>query len=192
MTSRVVDETKRVIKAARTGTIKSLGRAGAYIRGIARRSIGKGRGKPSAPGKPPYSRTGRLKDSILYSVDKAAGTVVIGPTKSGIGRIGQTHEFGGTEPRKRGRRRGQFDLRIGGHGPVRARRGKVVGVGKLRTQAQVERAQSIVKQLNLPQSASGIGRSKRRRYPKRPFMAPALEISKSRLPEFWRNSIKGG
>ena len=34
------------------------------------------------------------------------------------------------------------------------------------------------------------GRYKRQRYPKRPFMAPALEANQDRLPKLWANSVK--
>ncbi len=35
------------------------------------------------------------------------------------------------------------------------------------------------------------GRYKRQRYPKRPFMGPSLVKLKTRLPRFWRNSVRG-
>ena len=34
------------------------------------------------------------------------------------------------------------------------------------------------------------GRYRRERYPKRPFMGPALEKTKSRLPKFWAGSVR--
>jgi phage gpG-like protein len=34
------------------------------------------------------------------------------------------------------------------------------------------------------------GRYKRQRYPKRPFMGPALEKTKDRLPKLWAGSVK--
>lgn len=34
------------------------------------------------------------------------------------------------------------------------------------------------------------GRFRRERYPKRPFMGPALEKLKDRLPKFWTNSVR--
>lgn len=127
---------RRVQRKARDATITSLGRAGAYLRGIARRSI-KVAADASRPGKPPHTRRGRLKNAILYAVEKPRQGVVIGSTASEIGRVGSTHEFGGTEPPKK-------------------RRGK------------------------------------RRKYPARPFMGPALQIAKERLPKFWANSVRGG
>lgn len=34
------------------------------------------------------------------------------------------------------------------------------------------------------------GRYRRERYPKRPFMGPALEKAKDRLPKFWAGSVR--
>ena len=34
------------------------------------------------------------------------------------------------------------------------------------------------------------GRYKRQRYPKRPFMGPALEKLQDRLPQFWARSVR--
>lgn len=34
------------------------------------------------------------------------------------------------------------------------------------------------------------GRYKRQRYPKRPFMGPALEMTQDRLPKLWAGSVK--
>jgi phage gpG-like protein len=34
------------------------------------------------------------------------------------------------------------------------------------------------------------GKYKRQRYPKRPFMGPALETTKDRLPKLWAGSVK--
>lgn len=192
MAPRVKDETQRVRRRLAAATITSLGRASAYIRGIARRSIRKVKsGKPSDPGKPPRSPTGRLKDAIFFAVDKPRGEAVIGPTLSVVGRIGRTHEFGGQEPPKQSAgRRGTFNLRRGGHGPLRARRGRVVGVGRLATDAQVARAEAIAARLKLPPSQTGARTTRPRKYPARPFMGPALARSRDRLPNFWKNALR--
>lgn len=189
---KVVDESKKVVRAARAATITSLGRAAAYIRGIARRSISTRKSKkPSEPGKPPKSPTGKLKNAIFFAVDRQAEEALIGPTLSVIGRIGQTHEFGGEEPPKRRRgRRARFDLRVGGYGPMRAARGRVEGVARLATTAQLMRAREIIAELELPPSETGEETSTPRKYPPRPFMGPALTRSRERLPDFWKNSIK--
>jgi hypothetical protein len=56
-----------------------LSRFGYRVRAAAKKSIVK-RKKTSQPGKPPSSRTGALKNFILYSVEKPEKSVVIGPS----------------------------------------------------------------------------------------------------------------
>jgi hypothetical protein len=182
-------EAGKVVRRAKAASITSLGRAGAYIRGIAARSI---KVSPQAAplGQPPHTRKGRLKGAILYAVEKAQGSAVIGPTRADIGRIGHTHEFGGTEAAKvRKGRRANWKLEVGGHGPIAAGPDGVVVV-KLTTERQVARAREVA--ASLPPSLGGPASNKARKYPPRPFMGPALEVSKARLPRFWANSVKGG
>jgi len=183
---RITNTTKRVRKAAESGNIKSLNRAAPYIRGVARKMIKKSP-EPSAPGKPPHTRQGRLKNAIFYSLDRKARSVVIGPTATGVGLVGHTHEFGGKETARKVRR-ANWQLRAGGHGPIRINAGKPV-IAKLTTARMAQRATELTK--SIPASQGGSGNDKPRNYPARPFMGPALTISKSRLPSFWRNSVKG-
>ena len=180
---------RNVLRKAKAASIMSLGRAGAYIRGIAKKSI-KISPLPAPAGKPPHSRKGQLKRAILFAVEKAPGRVVVGPTVTDVGGIGHTHEFGGTEPpKKRKARKTNWKLEVGGHGPVR-KGAKGPEVAKLNTQAQVDRAKRIAE--SLPPSQGGPVSKKARKYPPRPFMGPALEVSKARLPKFWANSVRGG
>jgi len=53
---------------------------GAIVRSAARGSIKPGTGV-SAPGDPPKSHTGSLRNAIRYFVDRAARSVIIGPMK---------------------------------------------------------------------------------------------------------------
>lgn len=118
---------KRVVKAATSGSIKSLGHAGGALRMTAKRSIK--RGKTESPeGTPPHTRKGQLRRAILYAVEKSKQTVVVGPDVSIVSTAGTAHEFGG-------RFRGE-------------------------------------------------------RYPRRPFMGPALQKTKDRLPKMWAGSVK--
>jgi hypothetical protein len=202
MTQTVVDETKKVAKAMRAATITSLSRAAAYIRGIAQRSISKKKGPPGPPGKPPRSPTGALRAAIAFNVDREAGVAVVGPTNSGIGLIGQTHEFGGIESAVPSRKRvPRVLLGPGGYGPIRElMRGVAASaikigkntyiVGPLRTAAQVERARRILEKHGSPPELTSTLLKPRRRYPSRPFMGPALQRSRERLPEFWKNVLK--
>lgn len=186
---KVRTDSAKVLKKTKAASITSLGRAGAYIRGIARKSI-KVSEKPSAPGKPPHTRKGRLKNAILFSVEKVQQTVVVGPGATDVGRVGHTHEFGGSEPpKKRKSRKAGWKLEVGGHGPIATAGGKPVVV-KLKTDRQVARAKDVAQ--SLPPSQGGPDTRKARKYPARPFMGPALEISRVRLPRLWSNIVKGG
>lgn len=121
-------DTKKLKSAAKAGSIKSLGHAGASIRLVARRSIKKSK-QPSAAGSPPNTRKGRIKNAIKYAVSNDKQSVVIGPDVEVAGTSAKAHEFG--------------------------------------------------------------GRYKREQYDKRPFMGPALEKTKQRLPAMWSGSVKG-
>lgn len=189
MKVKVKGETGKVLRKAKAGSIKSLGHAGAYIRGIAKRSI-KVSKDPAPPGHQPHTRKGRLKKAIFYGVERQRQGVVIGPTVSEVGRIGHTHEFGGTEPPKKQKgRKTNFRIEVGGHGPIDVEGGKPVVV-RLKTDRQVAKAQEVAQ--SLPPSQGGPESKRPRKYPPRPFMGPALEISKARLPRLWANSVRGG
>ena len=82
-----------VRKRAKDATFRNLTHAAATLRMTARRSLRK-RKKPSAPGQPPSSPTGRLRGSILYAVDRRRDYAVIGPSRNLIGPAGQEHEHG--------------------------------------------------------------------------------------------------
>ena len=127
MTARTRSGFSRVRRSARRAQIENLGHAGAAIRLVARHSIRRSP-RASAPGKAPHTRRGQLKRAILYAVEKARQSVVIGPVYPLIGLSATAHEFG--------------------------------------------------------------GRYRRARYPRRPFMGPALEKTRDRLPRFWAGSVR--
>jgi hypothetical protein len=83
-----------VKKRAKAGTFASLSHASATIRKTARQSIRKSKRKPSDPGKPPKTRQGQLKKSILYAVDKRKEVAVIGPARHLISDVAAAHEHG--------------------------------------------------------------------------------------------------
>ncbi|MFA6716535.1 MAG: hypothetical protein WC082_12590 [Victivallales bacterium] len=87
-------DARKVRKKAEAGTFKSLNHAAAAIRLTARHSIRRSP-KESAAGTPPHTRRGLLKRALLYKVDKAKMSAVIGPAYSVAGRSGSAHEFGG-------------------------------------------------------------------------------------------------
>jgi len=181
--------TEQVVAKVRKASISNLRQAGAYIRGIARKSI-KVSPKYSPPGKPPRSRKGRLKDAIIFAVEKDQQRVVVGPTATDVGQIGRTHEQGGTEPPKQKKaRKATLKLDVGGHGPVR-NGFDGVGFAKLRTEAQVERAKRIAPTVQAKAAALATSQPKSRKYLPRPFMGPAFTIAKERLPKLWAGSVK--
>ncbi|MBU6174654.1 MAG: hypothetical protein KGQ60_12670, partial [Planctomycetes bacterium] len=79
-------------------------------------------------------------------------------------------------------------FKVGEHGPIRAiQHGSKTKFARieLRTGAQANRATRLVEEENQRR-----GDNKPRHYPKRPFMKPALDANRSRLPTFWANSVK--
>lgn len=126
--AKVKFDTKKLKRAAKAGSIKSLGHAGASIRLVARRSIKKSKASSTA-GSPPNTRKGRIKNAIKYAVSADKQNVVIGPDVEVAGTSAKAHEFG--------------------------------------------------------------GRYRNEQYDKRPFMGPALEKTKQRLPAMWAGSVKG-
>ncbi len=85
----------RVRKAAKKANLTSLRHAAAVLRLDARRSIRKRskRGKPAAPGKPPKTKRGQLRRSILFDAD--ADSAIVGPSAKFVGESGSAHEHGG-------------------------------------------------------------------------------------------------
>jgi phage gpG-like protein len=166
-------------------TFRSLGQAAGTIRVTAKRSIRK-RKKPSNPGSPPSSPTGMLRRVLRYEVDLEKKEAVIGPVNEIAGRIWNLHEFGGVVTKRRKLKRHRF--KVGEHGPIRVKhQGIKTSFARIRlqTSAQANRATRLIEEENDRRSDN-----KPRHYPKRPFMKPALEANRSRLPTFWANSVK--
>jgi len=67
-----------VMSAVDKATRKVLSKFGAFVRTRSRSSIRR-RKKTSAPGQPPSSHLGLLKDNIFFVFDKSRQSVVIGP-----------------------------------------------------------------------------------------------------------------
>jgi hypothetical protein len=92
--TRFIDTSASVAEASQKKAFRSLTHAAAAIRLTARRSIRR-RQTASAPGTPPSTRAGRLREAVAYWVDRQRGVAVIGPRASVVGLAGQAHEFGG-------------------------------------------------------------------------------------------------
>ena len=128
---------RKVKRAVDRGNFESLTRAGAYVRGVAQRSI-KQDAEYAPPGHPPHTRRGKLRESIFFAVEQRQVNAVIGPVATRLGQIGRIHEHGG---RYRVRKKA-------------SKKGPAFGT-----------------------------------YPKRPFMKPALDIARPRLPSLWAGSV---
>lgn len=101
---------KRVQARLKTGEVRALFRAGGLVRTIASRSIkkispltsgkkrrgrkGKQKPKHAPAGSPPFTRTGILKKTIQFGVNRMAGSVAIGAIPFGSNSAGQL-EHGG-------------------------------------------------------------------------------------------------
>ncbi len=194
VTVRTRDYTREVEKAAAETTFKSLQHAGATVRKIARNAI-KRRKKPSKPGESPHTRRGQLRRSILYAMD-GKKKVLIGPSINLISRIGAVHEHGLAERVAKGKRKVNWRIEIGGHGPLEDERGAKypwcevpVKFVKIKTEKQLTRVKETVAKCDIGMRVRAYN-IREIHYPQRPFMAPALQKVASRLPPMWRSSIK--
>ncbi|MDO4571202.1 MAG: hypothetical protein Q4D38_12515 [Planctomycetia bacterium] len=98
--------------------INNLKRAGACVRRTARQSIRKvsKTSTRSKPGEPPRSHRGTLREGILYDVNPATATVIVGPIKNRAGKVPHILEFGGrTKPSSVWKKR---IYQVGQWGPV--------------------------------------------------------------------------
>ena len=96
---RMFFDTKLVEREVGKLNAKALGRAGAFVRRVARSSMRRRKGS-SAIGSPPNAHSkSKIKTlkNILFAYDKENMSVVIGPTKltSRYGSVPAAHEFGG-------------------------------------------------------------------------------------------------
>ena len=100
MKVRIEFDESRILVAVKSGNITALRRAGAYIRKSAQNKVTQS-SNASAPGSPPNTRRGLLKQSLLFGVEKQRQSVVVGPAEKFIGMAMSAHEFGGTYRRRR-------------------------------------------------------------------------------------------
>ena len=100
MKVRIEFDESRILVAVKSGNITALRRAGAYIRKSAQNKVTQS-SNASAPGSPPNTRRGLLKQSLLFGVEKQRQSVVVGPAEKFIGTAMSAHEFGGTYRRRR-------------------------------------------------------------------------------------------
>jgi hypothetical protein len=193
-----------VMRAVDAATRKNLAAAGGWIRKVARNSmklvtprreqlrqkaLGKRKRitaevKPSAPGSPPHAVQPHpfIRKFLSYAYDPQRRSVVVGP-EAGRGPsngVPALMEFGGTAKAGKARTRVRA---VGGAGEIDVRDGEVV-YARLLTARQVARANRLNGQLY------GSSQAKSRRYPARPYMKPALEKSRDKVKNLWRDSVR--
>lgn len=203
---RVDFDMGRVEKAVAVGDRLARSKAGQAVRRQARSMIRKNR-RPSLPGRPPHTRQGRLRRSILYSAPATEPEVIIGPAAHIVSRTGHYHEFGGMQIRRFPRKK----YAIGKPGPIRENPNYTVEAQRylryksrsfntkvkapqkavftrIRTPKQLARAKRLDLQL-WPQT-----KIKYNKYPQRPFMAPALQMASETgvIAKSWEGVIQAG
>jgi hypothetical protein len=173
----------KVQQAIDKATHRNLSKAGAYIMRTARgliRSPGK-KGKPSAPGKPPKNRTGKLRDKILFAFDPERRSVIVGPEQTN-----QVFFEGNGKPTTG---TGASVLEFGGEIQVLEVFGQIAtgdGKGGTKFEEGWKRADLRSKRRN----AGKPTRLRKVTIAARPYMGPALAKNEKKVTAFWRDSIR--
>jgi hypothetical protein len=130
---------------------------------------------------------GDLKRGIQAHYERGLGQAVVGPVKFDWGTGAPSAlEFGGDSVidnsvvRKVG---DGGEIRVTRVGGKEVRPGVRVVYGKIRTQAQADRATRINREIFGPRTI---------RVAERPFMAPSLQRSVPKFEPMWSMSVKGG
>lgn len=159
-------DTKAVLRAVDRATLSVLRRAGGTIRKIARSSIRKGK-KPSKPGTPPKSHTGRLRDGIWFAFNPGSNSVVVGPVRYNQVDLYQGEWVSGTIPQV---------LEEGGRIGIAEQ--QIIKGGRWSRIDKRRKANDNPKRIRTVAIEA------------RPYMVPALEKAQPYLAKFWQNSIK--
>lgn len=181
-------------------TRKAMAILGAVTRNEAAQSI-KRRKKPSRPGEPPSSPTGKLKRTIRYELDRGGKSVVIGPVKTNPGYVPYILEVGGTTAPSRY----IAPATVGVHAPIRMSRsgtlkGKKISIVRvyrdgqritywtartqIRTAAQAQRANEILSAIY----GGWVGK-KHVRIAARPYMSRALKKIAAKATEILKKRL---
>ena len=186
-----------------------MAKAGSFVRRTAKGSIRYTKTAVSKPGEPPRAHRGKsgnspLRELIFFAFDDATNSLVIGPTPfRGAAIAPRTLELGGSVSPYRNPLRTIRKIGNGGEiridGPAGKGRGKnqkdrfstkknrfgrVVTYARLNTQAQVERANRLQRELYGPFTIGPTSIAPR------PYMGPALEENLPKLPMLWANSVR--
>lgn len=169
---------KAVTAAVDRGRVRALSRFGGYLRRAAQTSMRYRKGA-SRPGQPPSAHKSKrlaalkrmkrarhngalLREMLYYAYDPSSGSVVVGPLgfkAKGGVSVPALHEFGGT-------RAADGQTILVKNTPGRDVTGRFVSAG--------ERVLKLTGTL---------------RYPKRPYMGPALEKTRAKFAGFFRDSM---
>jgi hypothetical protein len=193
-------------------TPKTLSQAGDYVRRVAR-SLVRNRKNPniaSSPGTAPHSHSNSkkgnpgFKKTIVHAMDGRT-KVLIGPqlVRGGLSNIARVHEFGGSQSVTTLDPELDEGVSIGDEAPVTIiyvtrkdtvlrkdthkdpRTGRKVVWIRIRTKTQMLHSNRLYGRLK-----KKYGKKVRANYPARPYMRPALDLSKPKLSKFWRKSVK--
>ena len=186
-----------VTNAVDAGTRRVLSRFGAYVRRTAQCSIRTRKG-PASPGQPPHSHAGHLRKFISFWYDRSARSVVIGPAKLNMVQFDSGMQIGNvTVPQL---------LEYGGNGGVveeafqlpdgrlawqRRNLRKAGSIRLLATlRARLDSGHALASVGGAAVVPAGHHRFRTYRMAPRPYMGPAFEKEKQKLPELWANSVK--
>jgi hypothetical protein len=175
---RVIVETK-----AEAAILKVQSRFGAYVWTRARRSMKRRKkGAGSAPGSPPYARLGLMRDRLFFGYDAATKTVVVGPEGLGNrpGEVPAVHEFGGVLPP------GSMPLIIAYSKLSTAERLRII----YKANRKKMRLRAYLRDHSADHPEIEAHRSYERRYPKRPYMKPALDAELPKFAGLFRGEVK--
>ena len=167
VTKKMFFDSKAVMSAVNRATRRVLSRFGAFVRAGSKSSIRR-RKRSSAPGRAPSNQTGLLKKFIFFGYDTGRNSVVIGPAKTNqlsVNASGGMSTGLATET-----------LEYGGTVGIR----EVFKYGKWRRADMRSRRRLAGLQM----------RTRRVKIAARPYMGPAFEKEKPKLPAMWANSVK--
>lgn len=209
MHAKMFFDRQKVIDALGKARKASLSKAGGLVRTIARRSMRKRR-KPSPPGKPPRVVRGLLKKFLFFGYEAGSQTVVVGPAALKPQPVAPaTLEYGGNVARLKARKFTAMDFYNLGYGPIDfeehgadldrdakgrylARRSRLTWTekGKVRVTRVRLTTMRQARRAALIHNTLGIGGRPAFDLKPRPYMKPALQIARPKLPATFKDSIR--
>jgi hypothetical protein len=164
-------------------TLRAQRRFAAIVRVRAQRSMRRRKSGHSAPGQPPFAKSGELRSLLFFGYDPATKTTVIGPAAFGKrpGLVPALHEFGGTltgQTMDAWVAFGRLDQ------PTRSR--ILIEATRLKMRARDYVRAYVLAEIQAAQTEA----RRPHPYPRRPYMRPALEGAVSQYPELFRDTVK--